>query len=295
MTNNENGNLDINLNSDTDINLNTNSNINSDTNTDMFLNTNKNQNTNTSTGTDLNQTNQNLNNNFYNEAENTDTIPDDMHNINENSDRSYINTECNSEEPFITVKYNHKQSKISLKDAADMIQKNMYAQSSLEKLRFMAASQGTTLPDLVNNIFEQNEKNEINRIKELYADNDEEFLNALNKRREQNEDAFLKMLAKEDEPNLNERLADEFIELAEEFPECDNILDLPDEVIKEAAESEKSLLYCYLLYKNKEQQKLNAIAKKEEENLLSSAGNLSSSDTGGEDPVILAMLKGIRR
>ncbi len=206
-----------------------------------------------------------------------------------------LTTTLNESEPFVTVKYNHQQKNYSLKEAADIIQKNMHFDSSIKKLQFLANSKGQKLPELVNEIFENAETKEIERLQEEFADNEEGFISALNSRKEKFERAFLEMLKEEEAPNLNQRLADEYFELLEYFPDIKGIEEIPDEVLKTSAESQKSLVLCYAIFKAKEQAKLLQGAKKEQQNNISSAPSLSSTSVAGEDPTILAMLKGIRK
>ncbi len=224
-----------------------------------------------------------------------DTTPDDAHILDNEITGPEDTTPTAGEQPCVTIKFNHKKSNLSLKEAADIIQKSMYAESSLSKLKFMAASKGVTLPELVNEIFEKNEGEELERLREQYAGDDKGFLDALEKRRTGNEQAFMEMLASEEPEDINRRLADEFIELLDVFPDCTGIYDLPDEVLREAAETGKNLLFCYLLYRQKEQQALEEQKQREEKNRLSSSRSFRSSETAGENPEILAMLKGIRK
>lgn len=200
-----------------------------------------------------------------------------------------------AEEPKVTVKYNHKERTLSLKDAADLIQKNMYAESSIEKLKFMASHKGLTLPELVNDIFEQNEKSEIAELKAKFEDDEDGFINALRDRRKSNEQAFLEMLKNEDEPDINRRLADEFMELSGEFPEIENITDLSDEVLHTAATTGKSLLLSFLLDKVKKESEIQKAKEKQAENANTSTNSFHSAEIAGEDPEIMAMLKGLAK
>ncbi|MBQ0110454.1 MAG: hypothetical protein KBS41_00795, partial [Oscillospiraceae bacterium] len=226
-----------------------------------------------------------------------DTTPQEGQNIQtdcaEVPDADTIPTTDTS--PKVKVKYNHEESFYSLDEAAQIIQKNMYAKESLEKLQFMAAGKGMSLPDLVDELFDRNEKETLSLLKEEFAQDEEGFLNALLKRREQNAEAFMNTFKEPKEPDINQRLADEFFELCEQVPEISDIRSLPDSVIKEAATSGKSLTLCYLLHGYREAAKKDAMQKTDLQNAKSSIGSLESSATGGENPVISALLKGIHR
>ena len=234
------------------------------------------------------------NNTLLSEA--MDTTPDTSLCDTVNDSDSLSTTLKNTGEPLVTVKYNHNCKNYSLKEAAEIIQKNMHFDSSIKKLEFLANSKGKKLPELVNEIFEDAETKEIERLQEEFADNEEGLITALNSRKQNFERAFLDMLEKSEEtPNLNARLADEFFELVEYFPEIESIEKIPDEVLKRSATENKSLVLCFALHKAHEQEKLLKQAEQNKNNILSSAPPLSSTTVAGEDPTILAMLKGIRK
>lgn len=229
-------------------------------------------------------------------GEATDTIPSFAEDNNDTAKECLSTTLTTAEEPFVTVKYNHNLKNYSLKEAADIIQKSMHYDSSIKKLQFLASSKGQKLPELVNEIFETAEQKEIARLQEEFAEDENGFTEALQLRKEKFERAFIDMLKAEDEkPNLNQRLADEYFELLEYFPEVDSIDEIPDEVLTQCAKTEKSLVLCYAINKAKEQAKLLKDAEKKEKNNLSSAPPLSSNSVAGEDPTIVAMLNGLRK
>lgn len=230
------------------------------------------------------------------QGETMDTTPDVTPENIDNASEDLSTTLNTSEEPFVTVKYNHNLKNYSLKEAAEIIQKNMHFDSSIKKLEFLANSKGKKLPELVNEIFEENETAEILRLQDEFADNHDGFITALESRKQNFERAFLDMLQNsEKQPDLNQRLADEFFELVEYFPEIESIEKIPDDVLKQSAKENKSLVLCFALHKAKEQEKLLKQAEKNTKNILSSAPTLSSNTIAGEDPTILAMLKGIRK
>ena len=70
--------------------------------------------------------------NFQSETMDTTPSPDfnDTDTVSENSSTT-LNT---TEEPLVTVKYNHSLKNYSLKQAAEIIQKNMHFDSSIKKL-----------------------------------------------------------------------------------------------------------------------------------------------------------------
>jgi len=229
-------------------------------------------------------------------SEDMDTTPDTSPNDIDDASKDLSTTLNTLEEPLVTVKYNHNLKNYSLKEAAEIIQKNMHFDSSIKKLEFLATSRGKKLPELVNDIFEDAETKEILRLQQEFADDHDGLVNALESRKQNFERAFLDMLQNsEKQPDLNQRLADEFFELVEYFPEIESIEKIPDDVLKQSAKENKSLVLCFALHKAKEQEKLLKQAEKNTKNILSSAPTLSSNTIAGEDPTILAMLKGIRK
>ena len=71
------------------------------------------------------------------------------------------------------------------------------------------------------------------------------------------------------------RLAEEFLTLAEEFPQFVSPAQLPDEVLDMAAEKGISLLDAYLRYRLQEEKKVAAAAEKREQAAARSVGSLS--------------------
>ena len=71
------------------------------------------------------------------------------------------------------------------------------------------------------------------------------------------------------------RLAEEFLTLAEDFPQFVSPAQLPDEVLDMAAEKGISLLDAYLRYRLQEEKKVAAAAEKREQAAARSVGSLS--------------------
>ena len=71
------------------------------------------------------------------------------------------------------------------------------------------------------------------------------------------------------------RLAEDFLLLAEEFPQFVSPNQLPDGVLDMAAEQGISLLDAYLRYRLQEEKKIAAAVEKQREAAIQSAGSLS--------------------
>ena len=75
--------------------------------------------------------------------------------------------------------------------------------------------------------------------------------------------------------DVTARLAEDFLALAEEFPQIADPAQLPDEVLDMAAEQNISLLDAYLRYRLQEEKRVAAAAEKREQAARQSAGSLS--------------------
>lgn len=75
--------------------------------------------------------------------------------------------------------------------------------------------------------------------------------------------------------DITHRLAEDFLMLAEEFPQFVSPAQLPDGVLDMAAEQNISLLDAYLRYRLQEEKRVAAAAEKREQAARQSAGSLS--------------------
>lgn len=75
--------------------------------------------------------------------------------------------------------------------------------------------------------------------------------------------------------DVTQRLAEDFLALAEEFPAFVSPSQLPEEVLDTAAEQGISLLDAYLRYRLREEKKVAAAMEKRQQAAKRSAGSLS--------------------
>lgn len=75
--------------------------------------------------------------------------------------------------------------------------------------------------------------------------------------------------------DITDRLAEDFLVLAEEFPEFVSPSQLPEGVLEMAAKQRISLLDAYLRYRLQEEKKVAAAAEKRQQAASQSAGSLS--------------------
>ena len=75
--------------------------------------------------------------------------------------------------------------------------------------------------------------------------------------------------------DVTQRLAEDFLELAEKFPQFISPQQLPDGVLDLAVEKKISLLDAYLRYRLQEEKKVAAAVEKQQRAAQQSAGSLS--------------------
>lgn len=81
--------------------------------------------------------------------------------------------------------------------------------------------------------------------------------------------------ATEEPTDVTQRLAEEFLVLAEEFPQFTAPSQLPDGVLEMAVEQNIALLDAYLRYRLQEEKKVAAAAEMRQQAAKQSAGSLS--------------------
>ena len=217
-------------------------------------------------------------------------------------------------EAFLPISFNHESIGLSKDDAVKFAQLGMKYEKSgididtvkpiLNSLEYVAAQQDITVAELVNGIIAKDEENYRAELKSRFGDEEADTIEDLMQiRRNKQKEKYQQVLedrkqnatkeAEERELNLNNRLANEFIELRGEFPEIAEFKDLPDEVKREAAKG-RDLLSCYLRYKHNEERKIMAAKKTAEENSKATTGSGGSAEPTG-DSVTKAMLSGLWR
>lgn len=82
-------------------------------------------------------------------------------------------------------------------------------------------------------------------------------------------------ISEEVSADVTQRLAQDFLALAEEFPELISPSQLPEEVLDLAAEQGIALLDAYLRYRLQEEKKIAAAAEKRQQAAEQSIGSLS--------------------
>lgn len=190
----------------------------------------------------------------------------------EKSDNSV--SETKEDEPFISVRYNHKNKNFNKEEAINYIQKGMHTESLRTKLEYIAALRGVDVNKLVDDIVSAPEKAYRKRLEDLYGKDSSDIEIGMEIYREKQSENYKKIVAEREngiekekekvEKSVYSRLADEYINLKKEIPNVPDYTELPDSVIIEAAEGKRDLSSAYLHYMYKEKMKIDAAKKIEE-------------------------------
>ena len=186
--------------------------------------------------------------------------------------------------PTVTIRFNHKTEELSIEDAAVWAQKGKAAESSMAKLRYLAASMGKGVNEVLNYLVEANDKKREREILEEVGGNENAAKELSETRKARIEKAVADMVAAEkaeqeqDQKDLSERLANEFAELTKEVPEIKTLNDVPKSVMNEAVKSNISLFDVYLRYERKQRQSIEKAQKQAETIKNSAPSSLTSAD-----------------
>lgn len=210
----------------------------------------------------------------------------------------------NAEKPFI-VRYNHKDRELSREEAVTLAQKGMKYDSMtsvLDDLEYLSAIKEKPLNELLKEYISEEENAHKESIIDMYGDNEEVVDMFMKKYRQETKQKFesaktTKQKAEEEAEKkavetLEERIADEFVILKNEFPEVTDVSAVPKSVLKEA-ENGTHLLDAYLRYKHQEKKRIDAEKQTAATNSKASAGKVSTGENA--DPIMMAFLKGLQR
>lgn len=245
-----------------------------------------------------------MENNNVNEA----TIPNGTEISQAESETNSTPTEteaggASEEKPFL-VRFKHKDMELSAEDAKNYAQKGMkYDELApmLDDLNYLATIKERKPHELLKELINLEENNYKEDIIERVGEDEEAVELLMEKYRAQNKSKFEAakegLKKAEEDAELREvealegRIATEFGELSEAFPEIQRIEDVPKTVLKEA-ENGKNLFDAFLRYKYAEGKNIEKARQTALNNAKASAGNMSAPS--GEDAVLDAFLKGLR-
>ena len=171
----------------------------------------------------------------------------------------------------------------------------------LDDLNYLATIKERKPHELLKELINLEENNYKEDVIERVGEDEEAVELLMEKYRTQNKSKFEAakegLKKAEEDAELKEvealegRIATEFGELSEAFPEIQRIEDVPKTVLKEA-ENGKNLFDAFLRYKYAEGKNIEKAKQTALNNAKASAGNMSAPS--GEDAVLDAFLKGLR-
>lgn len=194
--------------------------------------------------------------------------------------------------PFMTVRYNHEDRALSEDEARQFAQIGIQYENTkkgiFSKLDYAAALKGVSVDKLVEEMISIPEKEQREKLMEMYGDDEESVEIGMRIYREKQQADYQKVLdaradeaQKAEEQNkekISSRLADEYISLKAEIPEVPEYEKLPDSVIRDAASGKRDLLSAYLLWLRKQEKQIDAAKKTEEAASTASAGQMKTQE-----------------
>lgn len=187
----------------------------------------------------------------------------------------------NADQPFLSFQYNHEDKNLSRDEVINAAQIGLKYGEISEKLDRAAAYKGMSVAELVDSMISaERDKHRAELVEKLGEDND--TVDRLMKLYDiEQADKYQKAVedqkaeAKKNEQDLNQRLADEFLELKGEFPQYAEYGNLPQEVRREA-ENGRDLMSALLLHQHRQ----NKIAAQEKESEAAAAKASAGSMNG---------------
>lgn len=184
--------------------------------------------------------------------------------------------------PFMSFNYNHQKIELNETEAVEWAQKGMHY---FNKLDYIAAQSRVTVNELLDKMICSMDEAKREEYREQFGD-DSEMIESLmevyhNKQKERYRAAVADREAesRREAADRNAQIADEFIAMQKDFPELKSLSDIPPAVLKSA--DNMPLAYAYLLYKQREQNKINAANNAQNAAAASSTGSMSTPEAEG--------------
>lgn len=200
--------------------------------------------------------------------------------------------------PFLEIQYNHEKRNLSREEAITLAQKGIHYQGTYDTLERVAALKGQSVKEFLSGLeTAQDEAYRQGLIEKFGEDEDTidkmmELYNINKQKTIDNAKESQRAAAEQEEQTVNERLAQEFVEMKNsDFPELTEFKDLPEEV-RRAAFGGLSLSHAYLKYMHDENKKIAAAKASQEEAAKKSTGSMAS-DKEDANTSVSALLKGL--
>ncbi len=222
------------------------------------------------------------------ETEQTETSPQGEESKEEQSEEA-VNPEGSEDIEFLEVKFNKEQKSLNRDEAIKYAQMGMNYERFeplISKLDYLAAINGVTREQFVEAQLKAQEDAERQSLIERFGNDEEVIKDMMEFSKQKHRKAYDEMLARQkaDEESAEEteqaRIAKEFTELCEEFPELaeKGFKGLPKQV-KQASFNGEKLFNAYLQHLHRESKNIAAAQKQAEEAAKKSAGSMESQGT----------------
>lgn len=239
--------------------------------------------------------------------------PDDTNGAaegSENGGEGNGNEESGEDENFLPITFNHESRTLNREDAAKFAQLGLKYQSLLDggynpdelkdvhsQLDYLAAQKGVSIGDLVSGLLQSEETLYRQGLEERFGDDKDTVEQLMKLHRNEQKEKYNQILSERKSQkektvqDANERIAKEFSEVKENFPEYSEYAKLPAEV-KAAALKGENLFNALLRFNHQEKLKIDAAAKQQAAAAKASAGSVTNA---GEkiNSVNDAFLKGL--
>lgn len=204
----------------------------------------------------------------------------------------------------IPVRFNHEDRELTVEEATTYAQKGMaYDQMTptIDKIRMLAAGCGKSMEEMVDALVEASDNNLRARLLEEAGGNQSVADRLYELEKGKRDAAYTshrqaqERAEQESRARLDERLAEEFGELKAEFSELTDFKKVPREVVSEAIKKNIPLYHAYLHYEHKNAKAAAQNARQQAQAAAATTGSRAdSAPPDGEDPLIAAMMEGVR-
>lgn len=190
----------------------------------------------------------------------------------------------------IKVKFNKQERTYSAEEAAPLVEMGLKWESfrpHYEKLRYLALINEKSVGELIDGLLEESDSRLYSRIMQKTGD-EAEAARVFEKEKKELEKRLEQLVQKEEESErqsmleqkeeIEQRLANEFLLLAEEFSgQFGSFADVPEAVVECAVNENISLLDAYLRHQHREAKRIEAERIRQMELSARTAGSLSDS------------------
>lgn len=189
---------------------------------------------------------------------------------------------------MIRVKYNKQERTYSAEQAAPLVEMGLKWDSfrpQYEKLKYLASSQQKTVADLIDQIMEEDDSRLYRQIMDEVGGDQAEVARIFEMRKAERQKKFEQMCLNEAEKEnleqveqqaeIENRLANDFLNLCDEFPDrFSNFSEIPAPVVETAVNENISLFDAYLRYQHREAMRVAEEQRRQSDSAARSAGSL---------------------